>query len=68
MANTSIFCLTLDPSHEKIIHKLSYIPVGLGDKKFPNTFLTDKTGLSISQKSLLRRIHPSLLVVEELFR
>ena len=44
MANTSIFCLTLDPSLEKIIHKLSYIPVGLGDKK-PNTFLTDKTGL-----------------------
>ena len=51
MKNISIFCLTLDPDHEKIIKKLSYIPVGLGDKVFTKECLSDKTGENISYKN-----------------
>ena len=51
MKNISIFCLTLDPKHEKLIERLSYIPVGLGDKIFPNNFLNDKKGQNISSKN-----------------
>ena len=51
MKNISIFCLTLDPNHEKTIEKLSYIPVGLGSKKFSEKCFTDKTGENISYKN-----------------
>ena len=51
MKNISIFCLTLDPDHEKTIEKLSYIPVGLGSKKFSEKCFTDKTGENISYKN-----------------
>ena len=51
MNNISFFCLTLNPEHEKKIKDLSYIPVGLGDKKFSDNFFTDKTGISISEKN-----------------
>ena len=51
MNNISFFCLTLDPTHEKIIKKLSYIPVGLGDKKFSNECFNDKKGENISHKN-----------------
>ena len=51
MKNISIFCLTLNPEHEKIIEKLSYIPVGLGDKIFSDECLTDKNGDNISNKN-----------------
>ena len=54
MKNISIFCLTLNPKHEKIIEKLSYIPVGLGDKIFSSDCFTDKKGenvVSISSKT-----------------
>ena len=44
MNKVSIFCLTLEPSHEELIKRLSYIPVGLGEKKFSKGFLTDKNG------------------------
>ena len=47
-----MFCLTLDPSHGEHIQKLSYIPVGLGDEKFPKFFLTDQKGETISKKNL----------------
>tara|TARA_E500000178_G_scaffold131460_1_gene131324 strand:- start:10 stop:831 length:822 start_codon:yes stop_codon:yes gene_type:complete len=47
----SFFCLTLNPSHEKIIKKLSFIPVGLGDKKFSEECLGDKTKKNISFKN-----------------
>ena len=46
-----MYCLTLEPSHEKKIIDLSYIPVGLGTKKFSNNFLSDKTGDNISEKN-----------------
>ena len=51
MSKTSIYCLTLEPGHEQLIKRLSYIPVGLGEKKFSKDFLSDKNGLSISQKN-----------------
>lgn len=51
MKNTSIFCLTLNPEHEKPINKLGLIPVGLGNKSFSKNFLTDKNGISISEKN-----------------
>jgi hypothetical protein len=51
MKNISLFCLTLNPSHEKLIKKLSFIPVGLGDKKFSENCVTDKKGLTINNKN-----------------
>ena len=51
MTNTTIFCLTLNPNDEKKIKKLSFIPVGLGDKNFSKDCLTDKSGLSIAKKN-----------------
>ena len=51
MNNISFFCLTLNPNHEKIIKKMSYIPVGLGDKKFSNECFNDKKGENISHKN-----------------
>ena len=47
-----MFCLTLDPSHGSLIKKLSYIPVGLGNEKFPSYFLKDNEGENISKKNL----------------
>ena len=51
MKNLTIFCLTLNPHHEKLISQLSYIPVGLGENKFSENFLTDKSGKNISKKN-----------------
>ena len=51
MKNTTIFCLTLNPEHENLIERLSYIPVGLGNKNFSKNFFTDKTGNNISNKN-----------------
>ena len=51
MKNLSMFCLTLNPDHEKIIKNLSYIPVGLGKKNFSKECFSDKIGLNISQKN-----------------
>ena len=51
MKNISIFCLTLNPSHEQSIKKLSLIPVGLGNKKFSNNFFSDKSKDNISNKN-----------------
>ena len=51
MRNLTIFCLTLNPDHEKLISQLSYIPVGLGENKFSENFLTDKSGKNISKKN-----------------
>ena len=47
----AIFCLTLKPENEKYIKELSYIPVGLGNKKFSKNFFSDKSGLNISEKN-----------------
>ena len=51
MKNLSMFCLTLEPNHYNFIKNLNYIPVGLGDKKFNNSWLQDKTGKNISEKN-----------------
>ena len=51
MKHTSVFCLTLNPDHEKIIKELTYIPVGLGNKKFSNNCFSDKTDKNISEKN-----------------
>ncbi len=51
MQDTSIFCLTLDPSHEDLIKKLSYIPVGVGERNFSIDCLNDKKGENISNKN-----------------
>jgi len=51
MTNLKMFCLTMLPEHGELINKLNYHPVGLGDKKFTNYFLTDKDGQNISHKN-----------------
>ena len=51
MNKVSIFCLTLEPSHEELIKRLSYIPVGLGDKKFSKGFFSDKMDLASLRKT-----------------
>ena len=33
--NLKMFCLTLEPNHLSIIEQMNYIPVGLGEKNFP---------------------------------
>ncbi len=49
--NLQMYCLTLDPSHLSYIKNLGYIPVGLGEKIFPESFLTDNTKENISKKN-----------------
>ncbi len=51
MKSSTIFCLTLNPDHEKLIKKLSYIPVGLGDKRFSKECFDDKKNLNIANKN-----------------
>ena len=52
MSNLSMFCLTLKPEHKDTIKQLSYIPVGLGDESFPDSFLNDKSGINIAEKNM----------------
>ncbi len=51
MNNLRMYCLTMKPSHEKLILELGYHPVGLGDKNFSNKFLSDKSDNNISKKN-----------------
>ena len=51
MNNLNMFCITLEPSHLNFIKSLNYIPVGLGDKKFSNEWMSDKLGNNISSKN-----------------
>lgn len=51
MKKLSIYCLTMNPEHQKFIENLNYIPVGLGERKFPDSFLNDKSGVNISEKN-----------------
>ena len=51
MKNLTMYCLTLEPSHEEKIINLNYIPVGLGTKKFSNNFFSDKNKINISEKN-----------------
>ena len=41
----------MSPDHGELIKEVKYEPVGLGEKKFPKYFYTDKTGESISSKN-----------------
>ena len=45
-----MFCISLEPSHFNFIKRMNYIPVGLGDKKFNDGWMGDKTGNNISKK------------------
>lgn len=51
MAKLKMFCITMSPEHGELIKEVNYEPVGLGEKKFPKYFYTDKTGESISSKN-----------------
>ena len=51
MNNLKMFCLSLEPNHYKFIKNLNYIPVGLGEKAFNESWYTDKQGLNISKKN-----------------
>ena len=51
MKNITFFCLTLEPNHENTIKDLSFTPVGLGEKKFSENCLSDKSGVNISSKN-----------------
>ena len=46
-----MFCISLEPNHYKFIKDLGYIPVGLGEKNFDNNWLSDNSGLNISEKN-----------------
>ena len=47
----SMYCLSLNPNHLKKIQAIDYIPVGLGDNFFNNSWISDKSGKSISSKN-----------------
>ncbi len=49
--NLKMFCLTLEPSHLGIIKEMNYVPVGLGEKIFPEDCISDKRGKNISKKN-----------------
>lgn len=51
MNNAQIYCLCL---HNELLNKvkaLNYIPVGLGSNKFSEEWITDNTGVNISEKN-----------------
>ena len=49
--NLKMFCLTMEPNHINFIKELNYIPVGLGDKNFPENCISDKQNDNISHKN-----------------
>ena len=51
MKNLEMFCLSLEPNHYQFIKNLGYMPVGLGEKSFNDSWLSDRTGLHISNKN-----------------
>ncbi len=51
MPNLKMHCISLNPNHLNIIKKLNYIPVGLGDSSFSQSWLTDKTDYNINSKN-----------------
>ena len=51
MKNLNMYCLCLEPKHYDFIKNLGYVPVGLGEKKFNKDWLTDKSGINISEKN-----------------
>jgi hypothetical protein len=51
MKNLHIYCISLNPLHKKLIEKMEYIPVGLGDENFEEGWTQDKSGESIAFKN-----------------
>jgi hypothetical protein len=51
MPKLSMYCITLNPEHLKLINNLNYLPVGLGNSNFSNEWLTDKSKINISDKN-----------------
>ena len=51
MKNLKIYCITLNPLHKNFIERLGYIPVGLGDKYFSNSWVQYKTEQNIAFKN-----------------
>ena len=51
MNNLKMFCLTLNPDHLRLIKKLNYTPVGLGEANFNDEWMEDKRGNNISNKN-----------------
>ena len=43
MKNLKMFCISLEPNHYEFIKNLGYIPVGLGEKDFNESWLSDKS-------------------------
>ena len=51
MNKLKMYCICINDRYYKIIKKLGYIPVGLGDKDFDSNWLSDKSGINISNKN-----------------
>ena len=51
MKDLAMFCLCLEPNNYEFIKSLGYIPVGVGEKKFDKNWLSDKSGVNISEKN-----------------
>ncbi len=51
MHNSKIYCMCLHDHHLENIKKLNYVPVGLGKNNFSKEWLSDNTGLNISEKN-----------------
>ncbi|OUW67498.1 MAG: hypothetical protein CBD62_03270 [Candidatus Pelagibacter sp. TMED202] len=51
MNNLRMFCLSLNPDHLKLIKKINYTPVGLGEANFSEEWMSDKNGNNISSKN-----------------
>ena len=51
MKNLKIYCISMNPLHKKLIEKLEYTPVGLGNKNFGPGWLKDNTGENITLKN-----------------
>ena len=46
-----MFCITLNNNHFDLIDSIGYVPVGLGESKFSQKFLSDKYGKNIHEKN-----------------
>ena len=51
MTNLSMFCITSDDKHLKLIKKIGYLPVRTGEGNHPPGFFTDNTNENISFKN-----------------
>ena len=51
MQNLKMFCICIHNELLSKVKKLDYIPVGLGEDKFDDEWITDKSGKNISKKN-----------------